>query len=186
MEIGRKIVTWGVVLAALGSFGAFCHAELPAGRRLVAGRAAKEFPLEISGKPGRLSTTRQRLSAEFLGHWCPPCVEETPGLNRPTETHRFTQWRYPGVAADEDTALTRNFCGDQGVLFPTTATRLPKIITRRSLNLRHLDVSRNVHSSIAKARSRANSSAFNSGIRRKCSLLRRNSRGRLVLFLARI
>src|SRR6266403_2074674 len=65
--------------------------------------------------------------------------------------------------------LTRNFCATRASYFLPTATRLLRIITRRSLKPTAPRCIPKRTSSIAKARSRANSSAFSSGIRRKCS-----------------
>src|SRR3979490_13613 len=83
MGIARKIMTWGVLLAAMGVLLLFAMPSYRQGEGSIAGRAAKDFPLEVSGKPGHLSDYKGKIVVlNFWATWCPPCVEETPGLNR--------------------------------------------------------------------------------------------------------
>ena len=90
------------------------------GEDSIAGKTAKEFPLEISGKPGRLSDYKGKIVVlNFWATWCPPCVEETPGLNRLQKYIASRNGVILGVAADEDAAAYDKFLRDQGVIFPT-------------------------------------------------------------------
>ena len=60
-----------------------------------------------------------RLVLNFWGTWCPPCVEETPELNRLQKYIESRNGVVLGVAADEDPAVYEKFLRDQGVDFPT-------------------------------------------------------------------
>ena len=120
MGIGRKIVTWGAVLAALGVLLLFAMPSYRQGEDSIAGKPAKEFSLEVSGKPGRLSDYKGKIVVlNFWATWCPPCVEETPGLNRLQKHIASRNGVILGVAADEDPAAYEKFLRDQGVTFPT-------------------------------------------------------------------
>jgi len=120
MGMGRKIVTWGAVLAALGVLLLFAMPSYRQGEDSIAGKKAKDFSVEISGKPRHLSDYKGTIVVlNFWATWCPPCVEETPALNR---LHKYIASRNGvilGIAADEDTAAYDKFLRDQGVLFPT-------------------------------------------------------------------
>src|ERR1700674_2658103 len=120
MGIGRKVVTWGAVLAAVGVLVLFAIPSYRQGEDSIAGRSAKEFPLEISGKQGRLSHARGKIVAlNFWATWCPPCVEETPALNRLQKYIASRNGVIVGVAADEDPAAYDKFLREHGLLFPT-------------------------------------------------------------------
>jgi cytochrome c biogenesis protein CcmG, thiol:disulfide interchange protein DsbE len=90
------------------------------GEDSIVGKTAKDFSVEISGKPRHLSDYKGTIVVlNFWATWCPPCVEETPALNR---LHKYLASRNGvilGIAADEDTAAYDRFLRDQGVIFPT-------------------------------------------------------------------
>jgi peroxiredoxin len=120
MGIGRKIATWGAVLGALGVLVLFAMPSYRQGEDSIAGKTAKEFPLEISGKPGRLSDYKGKVVVlNFWATWCQPCVEETPGLNRLQRYIASRNGVILGVSADEDAAAYDKFLRVQGVIFPT-------------------------------------------------------------------
>lgn len=118
--MGRKIVTWGVVVGALAGLLLFAMPSYRQGEASIAGKTAKDFSVEISGKPGRLSDYKGKIVVlNFWATWCPPCVEETPGLNRLQRHIASRNGVVLGVAADEDLAAYEKFLRDQGVIFPT-------------------------------------------------------------------
>src|ERR1700682_4309844 len=110
MGIGRKIVTWGAVLAAAGVLVLFAMPSYRQGEDSISCNTAKEFPLESFGKPGRLSDYKGKIVVlNFWATWCPPCVEETPGLNRLQKYIASRNGVILGVAADEDQGVYENF-----------------------------------------------------------------------------
>jgi cytochrome c biogenesis protein CcmG/thiol:disulfide interchange protein DsbE len=120
MGIVRKIAAWGVVLAALGMLLLFAMPSYRQGEASIAGKTAQDFSLEISGKPGHLFDLKGKVVVlNFWATWCPPCVEETPALNRLQKYIASRNGVVLGVAADEDPAAYEKFLRDQGVVFPT-------------------------------------------------------------------
>src|SRR5713226_1989394 len=120
MGILRKAAAWGVVAFAALVVVFFARPMYRQGEPTVAGRTAQDFPTEIGGKPGRLSDLRGKVVVlNFWATWCPPCVEETPSLNK---LHKYIESRNGlvlGVAADEDHYAFSKFIIDQGITFPT-------------------------------------------------------------------
>ncbi len=118
MGMLRKIAAWGVVLAALGVLLLFAMPSYRQGEASIAGKTAQDFPLEIAGKPGHLSDLKGKVVVlNFWATWCPPCVEETPHLNRLQKYIESRNGVILGVAADEDPAVYEKFLRDQGVVF---------------------------------------------------------------------
>src|SRR5712692_3412447 len=120
MGILRKIAAWGVVVAALGILLLFAMPSYRQGEASIAGKTAQDFSVEISGKPGHLTDLKgQVVVLNFWATWCPPCVEETPALNRLQKYIESRNGMVLGVAADEDPAAYEKFLRDQGVVFLT-------------------------------------------------------------------
>jgi cytochrome c biogenesis protein CcmG/thiol:disulfide interchange protein DsbE len=120
MGILRKIAVWGVLAVALGVLLLFAMPSYRQGEASIAGRTAQDFPLEIAGKPGHLTDLKGKVVIlNFWATWCPPCVEETPALNRLQKYIESRNGTILGVAADEDPAVYEKFLRDQGVVFPT-------------------------------------------------------------------
>jgi cytochrome c biogenesis protein CcmG, thiol:disulfide interchange protein DsbE len=120
MGIVRKIAVWCVVLAALGVLLLFAMPSYRQGEASIAGTTAHDFPLETSGKAGHLSDYKGKVVVlNFWATWCPPCVEETPALNRLQKYIASRNGVVLGVAADEDPAAYEKFLREQGVVFPT-------------------------------------------------------------------
>jgi peroxiredoxin len=120
MGILRKIAVWGVLAVALGVLLLFAMPSYRQGEASIAGRTAQDFSLEIAGKPKRLTDYKgQVVILNFWATWCPPCVEETPALNRLQKYIESRNGVILGVAADEDPVVYEKFLRDQGVVFPT-------------------------------------------------------------------
>jgi cytochrome c biogenesis protein CcmG/thiol:disulfide interchange protein DsbE len=116
----RKIAVWGVLAAALGVVLLFAMPSYRQGEASIAGTTAKDFPLEIAGKPARLTDLKGKVVIlNFWATWCPPCVEETPALNHLQKYIESRNGVILGVAADEDADAYEKFLRDQAVVFPT-------------------------------------------------------------------
>jgi cytochrome c biogenesis protein CcmG/thiol:disulfide interchange protein DsbE len=120
MVILRKIAAWGAVAIAALVMVFFAMPSYRQGEASVAGKTAEDFSIELSGKPGHLSDFKGKVVVlNFWATWCPPCVEETPALNRLQKYIASRNGVVLGVAADEDPAAYEKFLRDQGVIFPT-------------------------------------------------------------------
>jgi len=120
MRILQKIAAWGVLAAVIGVVFLFAMPTYRQGEASIAGTTARDFSVDIAGKPGHLTDLKGKVVIlNFWATWCPPCVEETPALNH---LQRYIQARNGvilGVAADEDPAAYEKFLREQGVIFPT-------------------------------------------------------------------
>jgi cytochrome c biogenesis protein CcmG, thiol:disulfide interchange protein DsbE len=119
MGTSRRFLVWGVIALGLGLIVVFAMPSYRQGEASIAGTTAKDFGLDLAGKPSHLSDLRGRVVVlNFWASWCPPCVEEAPSLNR---LHKYIESRNGlvlGVAADEDPYAFSKFIVDQGVTFP--------------------------------------------------------------------
>lgn len=120
MKIARKIAVWSAVALAAAILVAFALPSYRQGEASIAGKPAQNFSLELGGKPQHLSDFRGKVVVlNFWATWCPPCVEETPALNR---LQRYIDARggmVLGVSVDDDAAAYEKFLKDQAVSFPT-------------------------------------------------------------------
>src|SRR6266516_1849358 len=120
MGILRKIAAWAVVGLAGLVVVFFAMPSYRQGEASIAGRKALDFPLEIAGKPGHLADLKNKVVVlNFWATWCPPCVEETPSLNRLQKYIESRGGMVLGVSVDEDPAAYEKFMKDQGVIFLT-------------------------------------------------------------------
>lgn len=120
MEILRKVAAWGVVAFIALVVVFFARPMYRQGEPTVAGKTAQDFPTEIWGKPGHLSDLRGKVVVlNFWATWCPPCVEETPSLNKLQKYIESRNALVLGVSVDEDPAAYEKFLRDQGIVFPT-------------------------------------------------------------------
>jgi len=120
MGVGRKLGTWAALAVAAGILLIFALPSYRQGEASVAGKRAQDFPLEVSGKPARLSDLRGKVVVlNFWASWCQPCVEEAPSLNRLQKHIAPHNAVIVGVAADENQAAYEKFLRDQGIVFPT-------------------------------------------------------------------
>jgi cytochrome c biogenesis protein CcmG/thiol:disulfide interchange protein DsbE len=120
MRIGPKILAWGGLTAFLGIIVVFALPSYRHGEASIAGKRAEDFPMQLNGKPAHLSDLQGKVVVlNFWATWCPPCVEETPALNR---LHKYIESRggmVLGISVDDDGAAYDKFLKDQGVVFPT-------------------------------------------------------------------
>src|SRR5215470_8238843 len=120
MDFTRKLFTWGGLAVALLLLFAFVHPMYRQGEASLAGSAAPEFALTLEGKPIHLSDLRGRVVVlNFWATWCPPCLEETPALNRLQQRIASRGGLVLGVSADSDAAAYEQFLKEQKVAFPT-------------------------------------------------------------------
>ena len=90
------------------------------GEASIAGRAAKDFSMELNGKPMMLSGYRGKVVVlNFWASWCPPCVAETASLNSLQERIESRGGTVLGVNVDEDPDAYKRFLVQHGVTFPT-------------------------------------------------------------------
>jgi len=116
----RRVATWGALAVGIGLIVIFAMPSYRQGEASITGTPAKDFPLELSGKPLHLSDLRGKIVVlDFWASWCPPCVQEAPSLNRLQKYIESRNALVLGVAADEDPYAFSKFIIDQGVTFPT-------------------------------------------------------------------
>jgi len=120
MRTSRKIAVWSAVLGAAVILTLFAIPSYRQGEDTIAGKKAEDFPITLSGKPARLSDLKGKVVVlNFFGSWCPPCIEETPALNKLQKHIESRNALILGVAADDDITAYEKFLKDQGVNFPT-------------------------------------------------------------------
>ena len=120
MGILRKLIAWGALALAAAVLLLFAMPSYRQGESSVAGKTAPDFPVTINGRPGHLSDYRGKIVVlNFWATWCPPCVEETPALNRLQQRIASRGGVVLGVSVDEDAAAYEKFLRDQQIAFPT-------------------------------------------------------------------
>ena len=118
MRLPEKAITWAALTLGLGIVALFAMPSYRQGEASIAGKTAKDFSIDLSGKPGHLSDLRGKVVVlNFWASWCPPCVEETPALNRLEEHIASRGGVVLGVSVDEDPAAYQKFLVDQKVAF---------------------------------------------------------------------
>jgi cytochrome c biogenesis protein CcmG/thiol:disulfide interchange protein DsbE len=120
MRIVRKIGVWAVIGIAMLVLVLFAMPTYRQGEASIAGKTAQDFPLEVWGKPGHLTDLKGKVVIlNFWATWCPPCIEETPSLNRLQKYVESRNALVLGVSIDEDPAAYEKFLKDYGIAFPT-------------------------------------------------------------------
>ena len=120
MRIVRKIGVWAVIGVAMVVLVLFAMPSYRQGEASIAGKTAQDFPLEVWGKPGHLTDLKGKVVIlNFWATWCPPCIEETPSLNRLQKYVESRNALVLGVSIDEDPAAYEKFLKDYGIAFPT-------------------------------------------------------------------
>jgi peroxiredoxin len=105
------LILGGAILLAL-------HLRSP--RPVDIGERAPDFTLPALTR-GSLSLHdfgRQVVVLNFWATWCPPCVEETPSLEKFAEQMRLQGVTVMGVSVDEDAGALQTFATEQHLSFP--------------------------------------------------------------------
>ncbi len=120
MPLVRRLLAWTAVALAAAILVLFAMPSYRQGEASIAGKPAQDFSLTLAGKSERLSDLKGKLVVlNFWATWCPPCVEETPSLNRLQKYIDSRGGMVLGVSVDEDGAAYGKFLKDQSVIFPT-------------------------------------------------------------------
>ena len=120
MSLVRRIAAWGAVALAFGVVLVFALPSYRQGEATVAGQTAKNFDMELAGKPAKLSDLRGKVVV--LNFWfasCPPCIEEAPALNKLQEHLAPRGGTVLGVSVDEESGTYEQFLKEHNVNFPT-------------------------------------------------------------------
>jgi cytochrome c biogenesis protein CcmG, thiol:disulfide interchange protein DsbE len=120
MPLVRRIAAWTAVAIAAGILVLFAMPSYRQGEASIAGKPALDFPLTLASKSEHLSDLKGKVVVlNFWATWCPPCVAETPSLNRLEKYIDSRGGMVLGVSVDEDGAAYEKFLKDQSVVFPT-------------------------------------------------------------------
>ena len=130
MPLVRRIAAWTAVAIAAGILVLFAMPSYRQGEASIAGKPALDFPLTLVGKSEHLSDLKGKVVVlNFWATWCPPCVEETPALNRLEKYIDSRGGMVLGVSIDEDGAAYEQFLRDHSVVFPTYRDATKKTAT---------------------------------------------------------
>jgi len=105
-----------LVAAVLYAFAAPSYRQ---GEASLAGRRAKDFPLQITGATHLADLRGKVVVLNFWASWCPPCLEETQSLNHLQQDIAAKGGVVLGMSVDEDQAAYEKFLLDNHVVFPT-------------------------------------------------------------------
>jgi cytochrome c biogenesis protein CcmG, thiol:disulfide interchange protein DsbE len=120
MPLLRRIAAWTAVAIAAGILVLFAMPSYRQGEASIAGKPALDFPLTLAGKSEHLSDLKGKVVVlNFWATWCPPCVAETPALNRLEKYIDSRGGMVLGVSIDEDAAAYEQFLRDHSVVFST-------------------------------------------------------------------
>jgi len=114
-----KLVKVLVLLLIMGG-AIFLAWRLRQPHPLDIGERAPDFTLPALAQ-GPLSLhdfERQVVVLNFWATWCPPCVEETPGLEKFAEQMRHQGVTVMGVSVDRDGVALQAFAAEQHLSFP--------------------------------------------------------------------
>jgi peroxiredoxin len=109
-----------LVLVAIVGATIFLALQSRKSEPLKSGDAAPDFALPTLNGP-RLSLNdfhHRVVVLNFWATWCPPCVEETPSLEKFAEEIQSDGVKVIGVSVDQDEAALKKFVADAQLSFP--------------------------------------------------------------------
>jgi len=124
----RRVINAGMLLGTAAVLYLFFVPMYRQGEPTLAGKAAPGFNFSLNGKSMHISDLKGKVVVlNFWASWCPPCVEETPALNRLQAQIAPQGGMVLGVSVDSNEADYEKFLRDQGVVFPTYRDAAQKI-----------------------------------------------------------
>ncbi len=116
----RRILSYLALAGAAALLVAFSIPTYYAGQPGIAGKTAPNFAFTLDGQPQRLSDMQGKIVVlNFWATWCPPCVAETPSLERMATDLQPLGVTVLGVSVDTDSAAYHKFLLDHRITFPT-------------------------------------------------------------------
>jgi peroxiredoxin len=116
----RRILTYLALAGAAALLVIFSVPSYDAGQASLAGETAKNFSFTLNGQPTSLEAMRGKVVVlNFWATWCPPCVDETPSLEKMYTEMKPLGVTVLGVSVDEDASAYQKFLGAHGITFPT-------------------------------------------------------------------
>ena len=116
----RNAINGLVLVTAVGVLWLFFAPLYRQGEPALTGKKAPAFSFTLDGKPMKLEDMRGKVVVlNFWASWCPPCVEETPALNRLQAKIAPQGGIVLAVSEDESEPNYEKFLRDQNVSFPT-------------------------------------------------------------------
>lgn len=98
----------------------FARPSFRSGQADVAGKTAPNFQFTLNGEPTSLAAMRGKVVVlNFWATWCPPCIAETPALERMYSQLEPLGVTVLGVSVDDDAEAYRKFLVDNHISFPT-------------------------------------------------------------------
>lgn len=98
----------------------FSMPSFRAGRASIAGRPAPTFAFTLDGHPTNLQALRGKIVVlNFWATWCPPCVAETPSLEKMYTALKPLGVTVLGVSVDDDSAAYHQFLIKHHITYPT-------------------------------------------------------------------
>ncbi len=115
-----KTIRPKVLLASLVTVTAFLTGCQRPQRPVVVGEPAPDFTLPSLAQDSIALSDyrRQVVILNFWATWCPPCVEETPSLEKFSAEMRKLHVAVIGVSVDQDEAALKKFAADYHLSFP--------------------------------------------------------------------